>query len=218
MSRLHNNCSTQTQWTRVLYNDFMKAFDKVSHRKIYPIKHLRAYGFGEKLMDWVGSFLISRKQRVVEMALDGVCSIKSHDIWLMIHDWSYILHLQDYRYFWIRNLNKNLLKENFNFKYSQNLLTIIKYLKNFEFLIQNFEKRLFFFENFFFYRKRLNRRPPSFFIHVLHIYRSTCLKNGGLQFKLLIVIFNFIFSKKLFKSFVKIFSNKIRNSQKILKF
>ena len=47
----------------VLYTDFMKAFDKVSHRKL--IHKLKAYGFGEKLRDWVGSFLIGRKQRVV---------------------------------------------------------------------------------------------------------------------------------------------------------
>ena len=47
----------------VLYTDFMKAFDKVSHRKL--IHKLKAYGFGEKLTDWVGSFLIGKKQRVV---------------------------------------------------------------------------------------------------------------------------------------------------------
>ena len=47
----------------VLFTDFMKAFDKVSHRKI--ILKLKAYGFGEKLKDWIGSFLIGRKQRVV---------------------------------------------------------------------------------------------------------------------------------------------------------
>jgi hypothetical protein len=47
----------------VLYTDFMKAFDKVSHRKL--IHKLKAYGFGEKLTNWVGSFLIGRKQRVV---------------------------------------------------------------------------------------------------------------------------------------------------------
>ena len=33
----------------VLYSDFMKAFDKVSHRKL--IYKLRAYGFGDKLTD-----------------------------------------------------------------------------------------------------------------------------------------------------------------------
>ena len=43
----------------VLYADIMKAFDKVSHRKL--IHKLRAYGFGEKLTDWVGSLLKGRK-------------------------------------------------------------------------------------------------------------------------------------------------------------
>ena len=32
----------------VLYTDFMKAFDKVSHRKL--LHKLRAYGFGERLV------------------------------------------------------------------------------------------------------------------------------------------------------------------------
>ena len=40
----------------------MKAFPNVSHRKL--IHKLRAYGFREKLIDWFGSFLIGRKQRV----------------------------------------------------------------------------------------------------------------------------------------------------------
>ena len=47
----------------VLYKDFMKAFDKVSHLKF--IHMLRAYGFGCKLTDWINAFLIGRKQRVV---------------------------------------------------------------------------------------------------------------------------------------------------------
>ena len=47
----------------VLYTDFMKAFDKVSHRKL--LLKLRAYGFGERLVSWVSAFLIGRKQRVV---------------------------------------------------------------------------------------------------------------------------------------------------------
>ena len=41
----------------------MKAFDKVSHRKL--LLKLRAYGFGERLVSWVSAFLIGRKQRVV---------------------------------------------------------------------------------------------------------------------------------------------------------
>ena len=47
----------------ILYTDFMKAFDKVSHIKL--IHKLRAYGFVCKLTDWITAFLIGRKQRVV---------------------------------------------------------------------------------------------------------------------------------------------------------
>ena len=34
--------------SRVLYTDFMKAFDKISHRKL--LHKLRAYDFGERLV------------------------------------------------------------------------------------------------------------------------------------------------------------------------
>ena len=47
----------------ILYTDFIKAFDKVSHLKL--IHKLRANGFGYKLIDWISAFLIGRKQRVV---------------------------------------------------------------------------------------------------------------------------------------------------------
>ena len=47
----------------VLYTDFEKAFDKVSHRKL--IIKLEAYGIGGNLLEWIRSFLRSRKQRVV---------------------------------------------------------------------------------------------------------------------------------------------------------
>ena len=47
----------------VLYTDFLKAFDKVSHLNL--THKLRAYGFGCRLIDWIIAYLIGRKQRVV---------------------------------------------------------------------------------------------------------------------------------------------------------
>ncbi len=47
----------------VLYTDFEKAFDKVSHRKL--IVKLEAYGIGGKLLEWIKSFLGNRRQKVV---------------------------------------------------------------------------------------------------------------------------------------------------------
>jgi hypothetical protein len=47
----------------VLYTDFEKAFDKVSHKKL--IIKLYAYGIRGKLLDWIKSFLRGRRQRVV---------------------------------------------------------------------------------------------------------------------------------------------------------
>jgi hypothetical protein len=47
----------------VLYTDFEKAFDKVSHKKLLII--LYAYGIRESLLAWIKSFLSNRRQRVV---------------------------------------------------------------------------------------------------------------------------------------------------------
>ena len=43
----------------VLYVDFKKAFDKVPHKRL--LTKLKAYG---KLLNWIYSFLVGRKQRV----------------------------------------------------------------------------------------------------------------------------------------------------------
>ena len=42
--------------------DFMKAFDKVPHRRL--IVKLKAYGISERMCSWVENFLYGRKQRV----------------------------------------------------------------------------------------------------------------------------------------------------------
>ena len=47
----------------VLYTDFSKAFDKVSHRKL--LVKLSGYGFSLKLISWIRAFLQDRKQCVV---------------------------------------------------------------------------------------------------------------------------------------------------------
>ena len=47
----------------VLYLDFAKAFDKVSHKIL--LAKLAAAGVGGKLLDWMEDWLVGRKQRVV---------------------------------------------------------------------------------------------------------------------------------------------------------
>ena len=47
----------------VIYFDFMKAFDKVSHSGL--IMKLESYGIGGPLLTWIREFLTDRKQRVV---------------------------------------------------------------------------------------------------------------------------------------------------------
>lgn len=47
----------------VLYTDFSKAFDKVSHKKL--LHKMKAYGIFGKMWNWVKAFLTDRKQWVV---------------------------------------------------------------------------------------------------------------------------------------------------------
>ncbi len=59
------------EWTEILdaggtldavYMDFMKAFDKVPHRRL--IQKMKSYGISERITNWVRDFLSNRKQRV----------------------------------------------------------------------------------------------------------------------------------------------------------
>ena len=47
----------------VVYFDFAKAFDTVTHKKL--LYKLHAYGFGDKLVNLISSFLVGRSQRVM---------------------------------------------------------------------------------------------------------------------------------------------------------
>jgi len=47
----------------VVYFDFAKAFDTVTHKKI--LYKLHAHGFGDKLVYLISSFLVGRSQRVL---------------------------------------------------------------------------------------------------------------------------------------------------------
>ena len=46
----------------VIYMDFMKAFDKVPHRRL--IQKIKSYGISEQVASWIQAFLSDRKQRV----------------------------------------------------------------------------------------------------------------------------------------------------------
>ena len=47
----------------ILYTDFAKAFDKVSHSRL--LVKLKAYGINGLLLNWIKDFLADRKQRIV---------------------------------------------------------------------------------------------------------------------------------------------------------
>ena len=49
--------------TDAIYLDYAKAFDKVDHQLL--LKKLRRYGFNERLISWIKSFLAERYQQVV---------------------------------------------------------------------------------------------------------------------------------------------------------
>ena len=55
---LENNESTH-----VIYTDFAKAFDRVSHEKLIQV--LKSFGIDGEILSWVGSFLKERTQRVI---------------------------------------------------------------------------------------------------------------------------------------------------------
>lgn len=46
----------------VLYTDFSKAFDRIRHDII--VRVLKAVGFHSKLLRWIRSYLVDRRQRV----------------------------------------------------------------------------------------------------------------------------------------------------------
>ena len=46
----------------VVYCDFMKAFDKVPHRRL--IGKLQSYGIKGKILDWIAAMLSHRSQRI----------------------------------------------------------------------------------------------------------------------------------------------------------
>lgn len=51
------------QWLDIIFLDFAKAFDKVSHRRL--LHKLSVYGITGKLATWIAAFLKDRKQRVI---------------------------------------------------------------------------------------------------------------------------------------------------------
>lgn len=55
--------------TDVIYLDFSKAFDKVSHKRL--IYKLETYGVEGRILGWIKDFLSNRSQRVV---VDGHAS------------------------------------------------------------------------------------------------------------------------------------------------
>jgi hypothetical protein len=63
------NSLARKRWIDLLFLDFEKAFDKVSHRRL--LHKLEAYGVSGKVLKWIEAFLRNRRQKVV---LGGECS------------------------------------------------------------------------------------------------------------------------------------------------
>ena len=72
VDRVRHSCfRVMDEWTEILdqggcldaiYLDFSKAFDKVPHRRL--LMKLENYGITGKVLKWIQSFLINRRQRV----------------------------------------------------------------------------------------------------------------------------------------------------------
>jgi len=70
-STTRNLLETLESWTRILeeglgldiiYLDYRKAFDTVSHKKL--MKKMHGLGLGSKLLKWIENFLTGREMRV----------------------------------------------------------------------------------------------------------------------------------------------------------
>ena len=57
------SCLSRSGSMDVLYTDFSKAFDKVSHIKL--LTKLKGYGLGGGFLNWIRAFLSNRRQKVV---------------------------------------------------------------------------------------------------------------------------------------------------------
>ena len=56
----------------VIFLDYQKAFDSVPHKRL--VSKLQAYGYGEKVVNWVKSFLTGRTQRVIVRGSSSSCA------------------------------------------------------------------------------------------------------------------------------------------------
>ena len=69
LTNLLDFLETITKWVDegapvdVIYLDFQKAFDKVPHKRL--LSKLKAHGIGSSTINWIGSWLDGRRQRVV---------------------------------------------------------------------------------------------------------------------------------------------------------
>ena len=72
------------EWTEILdnggsidsvYMDFMKAFDKVPHKRL--IKKIERYDINNKTINWVRNFLTDRKQKVSVNGAESISYVTS---------------------------------------------------------------------------------------------------------------------------------------------
>jgi hypothetical protein len=63
------NCVDNNKQIDVIYLDFSKAFDCISHKLL--LHKLRKYGISGKILAWLSTYLCDRKQRVI---VEGECS------------------------------------------------------------------------------------------------------------------------------------------------
>jgi hypothetical protein len=68
---LLNSLSAYGRRIDSIYMDFMKAFDKVPHRRL--IKKMQGYGIGKRILNWVKDFLKNRKQNVSVNGAESAC-------------------------------------------------------------------------------------------------------------------------------------------------